>query len=248
MVDYLPSMTSRQRDLLDAFGRSGCLTDASWAEAMVAEIEDNSIRLNSDDMRWLYANGGKCQKAETSRTGFKIITEGQKYASVYLLATSTPEYIGKTDATIETPPGTYTLKVSKVNFEDQNIEVVVEQDKISEYMITLEPKATDPEIPNPVGPILEWTGNRKFPNPIKKGKDNWFGVEFKNIGDQTWVGYLGVKLTPDAGDPWTWEGDATKATSITVGTTKYVWVKVPVPAEVGTGNLAVSILKYTVSE
>jgi hypothetical protein len=242
MVEYLGTLTSRQLDLLDNFAASGCIVDMTWQNAMVAELE-GTTRLNSDDMRFLRDNIGKCKKPTTSRTGF-FINAGGLYASVYL----EQNYIGKTDGTIEAPAGLYMLAVKKLGYKTMDVPMEVKQDQVTNVIILLEVDTSTPTGPTGggVGAIIEWTGNRKFPSPVQLGKENWFGVEFKNVGDATWVGYLGVKLTAADGKFWTYEGDPTKATTVTVGQTKYVYCKVTVPETIGAGNISIAILKYTV--
>jgi len=246
MVDYLGTLTSREQDLLTSFGASGCVLDTSWKDAMNAELE-GTTKLTSIDMRFLLDNKGKCAKTVTTRTGF-IINAGSIFANVYNGAT----YVGKTDATIEIVPGLYVLTVKKTGYNDKEVPLEVKSGEIASATITLEKTTVVPgedEIPvDDTGTSkLSWTGNRKFPSPITLGKDNWFGIEVKNDGTKTWVGYIGVKLTAADGTPWSYTGDNTMATSVAAGVTKYIWCKASVPATLGTGNIAVSILKYTIS-
>jgi len=245
-TEYLGTLTSREQDLLTSFGASGCILDNSWQAAMQAELE-GTTKLTSIDMRFLLSNRGKCTKTLTTRTGF-IINAGSLFASVYDGTT----YKGKTDTTIETDAGLYVLTVKKTLYDDQEVPIQVEDGKITPATITLTKSTEEPtEYVPPVEPEtkskLEWTGKRKFPSPISLEAENWFGIEVTNSGNKTWVGYIGVKLTGEDGTIWKYEGDNTKATTVKAGETKYIWCMTTVPSTIGTGNIAVSILKYMVS-
>jgi len=245
MVEYLGSLTSREQDLLASFGASGCILDTSWQAAMQAELE-GTTKITSTDMRFLLANKGKCTKTLTTRTGF-IINAGNLFANVYDGTT----YKGKTDATIEIEPGLYLFTVKKTLYDDQEVPIQVEAGNITSATITLVKSTTPTGNEIPTGEIgtskLEWTGKRKFPSPISLGAENWFGIEVTNSGNKSWVGYIGVKLTGADGTEWKYEGDSTKATVVKIGETKYIWCMTTVPTTLGTGNISVSVLKYTVS-
>jgi uncharacterized membrane protein len=246
MVEYLGTLTSREQDLLTSFGANGCVIENSWKAAMKAELE-GTTKLTSIDMRFLIANKGKCTKTLTTRTGFNINTNGL-YASVYDGTT----YVGKTDSTIEIAPGLYLFTVKKAAYSDKEVPIEVTAGQIANALITLDKAPVTPgtvEIPiETTGSAkIEWTGKRKFPSPVKVGADNWFGIEMTNSGTKAWVGYIGVKLTNERGEIWKYEGDETKATAVKAGETKYVWCMTNVPTTIGTGNLSISILKYTIS-
>lgn len=247
MVEYVGNMTSREKDLLATFGASGCITQLSWENAMVAELE-GTTKLTSTDMRFLLDNIGKCTPQETKRNGFNINTGGQ-YAYVYKEDGTT--YIGRTDATIEIEPGLYIFVVKKTGYDIMEVPITVEDNKISSATITLKKAAEETEMPvepETIGTAkLEWTGKRKFQDPINLGEQNWFGIEVKNSGDKTWVGYIGVRLTGETGTSWTYTGDATKASSVKPGETKYIWALTTVPDTLGTGNISTSVLMYKVA-
>lgn len=91
---------------------------------------------------------------------------------------------------------------------------------------------------------LEWTGVTKTPYIIKKGENNWFGIEYKNTGDGDWKGYIGIKIKVDGEVKFTYEGDKTKAQTIKAGETKIVWCLVKIPEDLPDGTTSVVFLRY----
>lgn len=248
MVEYLSNLTSRESDLVATFGANGCITETTWEAAMVAELE-GTTKLTSTDMRFLRDNIGKCTTSARKRTGFEI-NAGDQYAYIYKDDGTT--YLGKTDTTVEIEPGLYILIVKKAGYDTMEVPMTVIDGQISSATITLTKTKTAEETEIESGANiggtaqLAWTGKRKFPSEIKLGEQNWFGIEVTNSGTKTWVGYLGVRLTSEL-TSWTYSGDATKATTVKPGETKYIWCLPTVPETLGTGNINVNALIYKIS-
>jgi hypothetical protein len=226
---------SRKKELEEAFGdKNKCLTSDSWLDATLQDLL-GAFRLYTEDIDFMYNNVGACytEEAKTTKQGVVIYADGIR-ANVVIDGVTK----GTTDRIIDLEPGPYTASLEKTGYVTQEIAFIVTSGKYAEkYATMVATPGEETEIPveTPTsGPILQLTGNYSFPDPLEVGNNNWFGFEFKNVGDEKWYGMVGIHLTSKDGSgntisDFTFQGDATKKQTVQAGETKKLWVYCVVP-------------------
>lgn len=216
---------SRKKELAKQFGTNDCITSGSWLMAAFQDI-NRQITLYPADLKFLYSDLSYCAPPDVpveQKQGI-VISANNIFADVTINTIK----VGTTDSVIDLAPGAYTATLSKEGYKSETLSFVVYAGKYGEKYVTLseiEPEEEDNtyETPGMIGPILERTENRKVPNPIKIGAYNWFGQEFRNVGDASWHGMVGVELTDQLGNKFRWLGDATKPQNLAAGAIGYLW-------------------------
>ena len=236
---------SRKKELAQAFGdASKCITENSWFMATFADLQ-GQFRIYTDDMEFMRSMPDYCIAEELPTKQGVIINAGNLKANVRIAGS----VIGTTDTIIDLEPGTYAATLIKDGYENYQLAFDVSAGKYVTNYATLTKLVTPPttEEPNNTpeepgeriptsGPNVLPTGNQKVPSDVETGSEEWFGWEFKNHGDVTWYGKVGVKLRSfdDTGtqvDEFTYEGDEAIIQNIKPSETKYMWVKCVVPTD-----------------
>jgi hypothetical protein len=236
---------SRKKELAQAFGDSSkCITENSWFIATFADLQ-NQFRIYTDDMEFMRSIPDYCIAEEVPTKQGVIINAGNLKADVRVNGV----VIGKTDAIIDMTPGAYSATLIKDGYENYQLAFDVVAGRYNEKYATLVKLATpatpatpdntpeEPGVRIPTsGPNVLPTGNQKVPSDVETGSEEWFGWEFKNHGDVTWYGKVGVKLRSfdDSGtkvDEFEYIGDDAIVQNVKPNETKYLWVKCVVPTD-----------------
>jgi len=220
---------SRKKTLAEEFGKgtNKCITDESWMQASLQSL-NGIFKIYTEDMEWLYSEREFCATdvEETKTVQGVVINAGGIKANV----TIDGIVKGTTDTIVYLDAGAYEATISKTGYVSQDIAFVVTAGNYDKQYVTLEKEAEETEEVETtpiIGAILRATlreGSSTVPEPVVLGDTNWFGWEFENVGDTTWKGMVGVKITDETGNIFSYTGDSTKKQSILAKEIKKLWV------------------------
>ena len=245
---------SRKKDLAVAVGNDGgCITAESWMRASWMDL-NQELTLYPDDIKFLRNEIGYCtttEEDELATQGVLISTPG----AIKAIVIENGEILGETDTFIQLGTGPHTVTVAKDGYVSQNASFVVYEGKTaSRYVILKEVESEEEEdeeeeeqeeieVTTPIGALIKPTMNTKGTtiDEIAVG-ENVFGFEFKNVGDKTWYGRVGVKIY-DEDDVVLFETLGSESRqNIKAGEKKYLWAYVEIESLAGTPDKVTVLL------
>ena len=246
---------SRKKDLAVAVGNDGgCITAESWMRASWMDL-NQELTLYPDDMKFLRNEIGYCtttEEDELATQGVLISTPG----AIKAIVIENGEILGETDTFIQLGTGPHTVTVAKDGYVSQDASFVVYAGKTASRYVILKAVETEDEeeeeeeeepeeieVTTPIGAIVKPTMNTKGTtiDEIAVG-ENVFGFEFKNVGDKTWYGRVGVKIY-DEDDVVLFETLGSESRqNIKAGEIKYLWAYVEIESLAGTPDKVTVLL------
>lgn len=244
---------SRKKELAIAVGNDeGCITNESWMRASWMDL-NKELTLYPDDMKFLRNEIGYCtttEEEELENQGVLISTPG----AIKAIVIEDGEIIGETDTLIQLNTGAHTVTVAKDGYVSQDASFVVYAGKTASRYVILkkveseeeeeeEEEPEEIEVTTPIGALIKPTMNTKGTaiNEIAVG-ENTFGFEFRNIGDKTWYGRVGVKVYDEDGNVLFETLGSEARQNIKPNEIKYLWAYVEIPSLDGTPDKVTVLL------
>jgi hypothetical protein len=96
------------------------------------------------------------------------------------------------------------------------------------------------------GIIVRTETTPTVPTTWTAGTAQTIGAEYRNDGESSWRGYMGVKLTDKNGTQWEYAGSATYTYTVAAGASRTLWVRVTPPTSMASGPMTVEFVPHTV--